>query len=105
MATTDGPHNTFDLGKLPDNYSLALKTETAAELTARLKGQEEDEKHRRKKDFVTFLFSLGAILLALVVATVLVFSSEKEVRQMGISLLCLIIGGLVGYVTGKSSKG
>lgn len=105
----DSQHNTVDLSKLSSGYNVAVKTaETQAEVATRLKIQEADESHRRRKDLVTHLFGIALIATVLVVSIVLVFSSDKDIRQVGASTLPLIVGGFIGYVTGsatsKSSK-
>lgn len=84
--------------------SIEIQREGPEEMASRLRQQEADAKLRRWKDGVLYtvgLISTAAILIACF-WMVLNQSASPETREWARSIATLIIGGLVGYLTGKA---
>lgn len=66
----------------------------------------DDARHRRRKDFVLFVATLVFVGVLAVVALWAAFVSghDDKQREWGMGVLLLIVGGCVGYLTGKSAK-
>ena len=90
----------IDLNRL----DVAIKTpEKAADRNARLLREAADAALDRRKEFVLFVFSLaviGTVAVACLVALFVLPANSAWVAP----LLTPLIGGLVGYQTGKSRK-
>lgn len=72
--------------------------------TKKLEEQQAQKAHERKKDWVLFCVVVSAIIGSLVLAVALIFfGPDDESRRRGESLLFLVIGALVGYVTGSKT--
>jgi len=101
----------------PKKFSVEVKTlESAPERDSRIRRDEEDaahdrarkkaaEEHERRKDFLLFVASLIVVAgSAFCCLGTLIFSPTSS--PWAGPLLTLIVGGLLGYQTGKSqSKG
>ncbi len=87
------------------NINIASK-EHPDERTSRLKREEEEAKHQHQKDFYLFIVTIGVVGLAFLACLFIILSGKysAETEKTMLALLTLIVGGLVGYLTGKSSK-
>jgi hypothetical protein len=98
----------------PKKYKVKLESkESPAELESRLRCEEEDaahdraqkkaaSDHERFKDLVLFIVSLSIVAIsALSCLGVLIFSPSQA--PWAAPLLTLIVGGFLGYQTGKLS--
>ena len=66
---------------------------------------DEDAEHRRRKDLILFVAALVFVaLLALAAAWGAFGSDDAKRREWGMGVLLLIVGGCVGFLTGKGSK-
>jgi hypothetical protein len=90
----------------------AKTPETAVERKARILRETEDaafdrvrkkadEDHERRKDFILFVFSL-VIVAGSALFCVLAIVLSPANTTWAVPLLTLIVGGLLGYQTGKS---
>jgi hypothetical protein len=67
---------------------------------------DDDARHRRRKDMILFTASLTFIAVVALVALWAAFAPghDDKQREWGMGVLLLIVGGCVGYLTGKSAK-
>lgn len=67
---------------------------------------DEDARHRRRKDLILFTATLAFVGVIVVVAVWAAFSATGDTKQheWGMGVLLLIVGGAVGYLTGKSAN-
>ncbi len=63
----------------------------------------EDADHRRWKDRWVFVFAILFASIFSIAALVAFFLGTPDQRTWGGSALTLILGGLVGYLTGKNT--
>lgn len=76
--------------------------EQKAENRARREREAREETERRKRDDVIYWLIVAAIIVGIVVGGAASFVSQNDATQRwGQSLVTLIVGGLVGYVTGS----
>lgn len=110
----------LNVGEVVGNQDIDVKISTKEhpdERASRLKREEEnavhqrqreelEAAHQRQKDFYLFLVTLGVVAAAFGICGFIVLSGKynAEIEKMAITLLTLIVGGLVGYLTGKTSK-
>jgi len=97
---TPGPKDTdlFD----PKKFTIDIRTpESAPERTARLRRGAEDAAHERRKDFLLFITSLAVVAGSALCGLVALFASPSN-SAWAAPLLTLIVGGLLGYQTGKA---
>jgi hypothetical protein len=97
----------IDLAKLPKGTSFTLTThETRPELESRLRREEADAEHQRKKDLMIVrgvMIAVGLVCVACV-AVVLIPGVPPENAKWATTLLTTIVSAGLGYATGKSSK-
>lgn len=64
-----------------------------------------DGRHRRRKDMILFVASLSFIAILALVAMWAAFAApDAKQREWGMGVLLLIVGGCIGYLTGKSTR-
>ncbi|HEY2509588.1 MAG TPA: hypothetical protein VGI39_01910 [Polyangiaceae bacterium] len=98
------PPHTIDLGVVAAHAALTVKPpETAEERQARLAEAAEEARHRRRKDWWTFLATLGISVGLGTVSLVLAIRSTGDLQKWSMSLVTLLLGGAVGYWTGAKS--
>ena len=74
-------------------------------ITVSVPETDEDGQHRRRKDMVLFVASLGFIAILALVAMWAAFAApDAKQREWGMGVLLLIVGGCIGYLTGKSTR-
>lgn len=96
-----------NLSHLIDPENVEIKTrEHPEERASRLRREEADAEHQRKKDFV--LFIIVAIMVCLVALACLWINLSSnyspDLQKWASSLLTVIVSAILGYMTGKSSK-
>lgn len=64
----------------------------------------EDAQHRRWKDRILFVVAVLLVTATFVAALGAVFLGTPEQREAAIPILTLIVGGFVGYLTGKNAR-
>lgn len=93
--------NKLNLDELAKKLKLDVRIESPPD-----KEEEAEGRYRRRKDAV--LFGLTVALVATVsgicVWIVLATRFSAEEKKWAMSLLTLIVGGLVGYLTGKAAR-
>jgi hypothetical protein len=97
----------FDLDNLPNKYQLSLVSrEDPDERDSRIRIDEADAAHRRRKDLLLSASALVVIgvALCLCVWAVVREGSAASDREWAVPLLTAIVTGLVGYVTGRATK-
>jgi hypothetical protein len=99
----------IDLNELASRrgYQLSLVSpEEPAERDVRLKIEEAEAAHRRRKDLALHIAALVviAVALGLCVWAIVKPGSTAEDVKWAVPLLTAIVTGLVGYVTGRSTK-
>jgi fatty acid desaturase len=87
-----------DLTAFAQVLKFEHEDEDAAHERARM---EADENRERRKDFILFVFSL-VIVAASALCCVLALLYSQANSAWAAPLLTLIVGGLLGYQTGKS---
>jgi VIT1/CCC1 family predicted Fe2+/Mn2+ transporter len=99
----------------PKSYSFKAESlETAADRKARIRREDEDaahersrkkadQDHERRKDFVLFVSSI-VIVTGAALTSVLALILSPGRSAWAAPLLTLIVGGLLGYQTGKSQS-
>jgi hypothetical protein len=95
------------LGNQFDNYTVEAKTrESPAEEAARLKQQGRDGLYKILKDGA--LTVVGILLIAAIVGSCLVIiftpTAEAKLRDSSMSVILLVVGGFLGFLTGKASS-
>ena len=94
MAEPDAPrYGQISLTSQPVNISVSVPE------------SDEDARHRRRKYFILFAASLTFVVILALVATWAAFAAaDDKQREWGMGVLLLIVGGCVGYLTGKSAR-
>ena len=94
MAEPEPPAGQITLTSRPVNISVS-PPET-----------DDDARHRRRKDLILFVTSLIFVAVLAIVATWAAFGAahDDKQREWGMGVLLLIVGGCVGYLTGKTAK-
>ena len=87
-------HAQISLTTLPLSFSVSVPE------------SDDDARHRRRKDFVVFVTSLAIVAIPATMAlwTAFLAPHDDKQREWGMGVLLLIVGGCVGYLTGKSAK-
>jgi hypothetical protein len=96
------------LGNQFDNYKVEAKSrETPAEEVARLKQEGREGLYKILKDGA--LTAFGILLVGAIVGSCLVIiftpTFEGKLRDASMSVILLVIGGFMGFLTGKATKG
>lgn len=87
----------------PLNAQISL-TSLPLNVTMTVPEADADAIHRRRKDMILFVGSLVFIAtLALVAMWAAFGAADATQREWGMGVLLLIVGGCIGYLTGKSS--
>lgn len=99
----------FNLNELASRQNIKLSLSTAEDLLekeTRLRIEEATAAHQRQKELLLYRLTSGVILLvvALCAWVVLRKGLANEEGKLALALLTSIVTGLVGYVTGRSSK-
>ena len=99
----------LNVGEVIGNQEVDLtikSRELPDERASRLKLAEAEAAHQRQKDFYMFVVTIGVVIVAFCASLFVTLSDrfDAEMKKMAIPLLTLIVGGLLGYLTGKSSK-
>lgn len=65
-----------------------------------------DAEHRRRKDFLLFVAALTFVAVLALVAAVVAFGgfADPKQREWGMGVLLLIVGGCIGFLTGKNVR-
>ena len=99
----------LDLNKLadrPDHQLSLVPREDPDDRATRLRIEEADAAHRRRKDLalhVTALVVIG-VALGLCVWAIVKKDTTVEDTKWAVPLLTAIVTGFVGYVTGRATK-
>lgn len=89
----------------PHNAQISLTT-LPVSISVSVPESDDDARHRRRKDLILFVASLVFVATLAIVAIWAAFiaSGGDKQREWGMAVLLLIVGGSVGYLTGKSAK-
>ncbi len=91
---------------LDADVSIQIKRENSQERDARLHNEAEDAKFKRWKDFgfsiITATGSICAVVFCLGQIADPAVSPENKAQAW--SLITLVIGGYLGFITGKGTK-
>lgn len=99
----------FNLNEIANtqNIKISLATvEDTAERESRLRIAEADALHLRSKELLIYRLTACIISIAVVLCSWIVLNKglSNDEGKLALALLTSIVTGLVGYVTGKSSK-
>ncbi len=99
----------LDLNKLadrPDHQLSIVPREDPDERAARLRIEEADAVHRRRKDLALHIiaFLVIGVALGLCVWAIARKDATAEDTKWAVPLLTAIVTGFVGYVTGRATK-
>jgi hypothetical protein len=110
------PHSPIEIPKLAAQISTELDItieprESPEERASRLRREEAQAEHERKKDFILFQVTLAVATLVLL--TVVGFSlyclatptADAEAKKWAATALTSLITGVGGYLYGKSRSG
>lgn len=102
----DDKINLNDLANRQDHQLTITPREDPAERGARLRIEEANAAHQRRKELTLYVATLVVVGLALGVCFFVMVSERMTVddRKWAQLLLTAIVTGFVGYVTGKSTK-
>ncbi len=101
--------NKIDLNDLAQSQNLKLSLATVEDSTereSRLRIAEADALHLRSKELLIYRLT-ATILIGVVVLSFWIILNKglsNDEGKLALALLTSIVTGLVGYVTGKSSK-
>lgn len=97
----------IDLNDLANRHQLSIvPREEPVQRESRIRIEEADAAHRRRKDLLlsgSALVVIGVALCLCVWAVVREGSTASD-REWAVPLLTAIVTGLVGYVTGRATK-
>jgi hypothetical protein len=101
--------NKIDLNEIanrPDHHLTLAPREDPAERDSRLRREELDAVHQRRKELALHVvaFVVIGVALSLCVWVIVRNSSPPDDKKWAELLLTAIVTGLVGYVTGRSTK-
>jgi len=88
------------------NTTVQIKKEPAREIEARIQNESDTTKFNRKKEAIV-LIVLGALFFLILIfcAYIIISPNNSPVeKQPAWSLSTLILGGILGYITGKSQN-
>ncbi|HEX4951187.1 MAG TPA: hypothetical protein VFZ34_31310 [Blastocatellia bacterium] len=99
----------FDLNEIANrqNVKLSITTnEDLAERESRLRITEADATHQRQKELLLYRLTASVITITVLLSAWVVLRKglSNEEGKLALALLTSVVTGLVGYVTGKSSK-
>jgi hypothetical protein len=78
---------------------------TLPEVQSRLRIEEAQSAHERRKDLLILMATLIALALVVISCLVVVFQAgPSEDKKWAMSVIASIVSGGIGYLTGKSSK-
>lgn len=102
-------HSNLDLNELAVNQAVKISIATvegAAERDSRLRIEEANAAHQRKKELLLYGATIGVVLIVVFLCTWVILrkSLATEDGKLALALLTSIVTGLVGYVTGRASK-
>ena len=91
---------------LPPHHAQISLTTLPVSISVTVPESDDDARHRRRKDLILFGAALAFVAVLAVVALWAAFLSthDDKQREWGMGVLLLIVGGCVGYLTGKSAK-
>ncbi len=103
------PENKIDLNDLAQSQNLKLSLATVEDSTereSRLRIAEADALHLRGKELLIYRLTATIIIGVVVLCFWIILSKglSNDEGKLALALLTSIVTGLVGYVTGKSSK-
>ena len=97
----------IDLNDLANRHQLSIvPREEPDQRDSRIRIEEADASHRRRKDLLlssSALVVIGVALCLCVWAVVREDSTASD-REWAVPLLTAIVTGLIGYVTGRATK-
>lgn len=101
--------NKLDLNEIATRQDFTLTIAPRAdpaERESRLKREEADAAHQRRKDLALHIITFGVIAAAFCICAYVVLNDTagREETRWATAMLTSIVTGLVGYVTGRSAK-
>jgi hypothetical protein len=99
------PNQIVDIAQLTAGQTIVVRQESEAEQNARIEREQRELTLRLEKERVMF-YGAGSVYVAslLVSFYFAVGSDNVDVQKWAMSLVTLLAGGLVGFLTGKSAK-
>ncbi len=99
----------FNLNEIANtqNIKISLATvEDSTERESRLRIAEADALHLRSKELLIYRLTTAILIGVVVLCFWIIFNKglSNDEGKLALALLTSIVTGLVGYVTGKSSK-
>lgn len=99
------PDQLANLIEIASGYTVAMKSETAEERSARISKEQLDDEARRRREDLNHKFGLGLLAVLLTLGVWGMFWGTTDVQQRGGStIVTAILGALVGFVVGKNAK-
>jgi hypothetical protein len=101
--------NRFDLNELAKRPSVKFTittVEDSAERESRLRIEEANAAHQRRKELILYSVTAGVVALVVLLCARIILRKglATEDGKLALALLTSIVTGLVGYVTGRASK-
>lgn len=101
--------NNLDLSELAVNQAVKISiasVEGIPERESRLRIEEANAAHQRKKEMLLYGVTIGVISIVVLLCAWVIMRKglATEDGKLSLALLTSIVTGLVGYATGRASK-
>ncbi|MBL8189187.1 MAG: hypothetical protein JNK38_14360 [Acidobacteria bacterium] len=102
-------NSNLDLNELASSQAVKISiatVENTAERESRLRVEEANAAHQRRKEMLLYSVTIGVVSIVVVLCAWVILRKglATEDGKLALALLTSIVTGLVGYATGRASK-